>query len=63
MEEPFPEVDWLVDGLLPTDAVSLLTAAPKVGQSTLARALAVAVAEGQWLGRTTERGTVLHLAT
>ena len=62
--EPDAEVDWLVEGLLPADGISLLVAPPKVGKSTLARCLAVAVADGrgQWLGRTTKAGTVLHLA-
>ena len=51
--KPDPEVEWLVQGLLPADGLSLLVAPPKVGKSTLARCLAVAVADGRgwWLGR------------
>ena len=62
--EPDVEVDWLVEGLLPADGISLLVAPPKAGKSTLARCLAVAVADGRgrWLGRATKAGTVLHLA-
>ena len=62
--EPDAETDWLVEGLLPADGISLLVAPPKAGKSTLARCLAVAVAgsQGWWLGRATKTGTVLHLA-
>lgn len=61
--EPAREVDWLVDGLLPVDGLSLIVAAPKVGKSTLARCLAVATATGaEWLGRTVQPGAVVHLA-
>ena len=62
--EPDAEVDWLVDGLLPSDGISLLVAPPKVGKSTLVRCLAVTVADGRgwWLGRAVKAGTVLHLA-
>ena len=59
-----PSVDWLVDGLLPGNGLSLLVSKPKVGKSTLARCLAVAVASGggEWLGRTvTREGVVIHL--
>ena len=61
--KPDPEVEWLVQGLLPADGLSLLVAPPKVGKSTLARCLAVAVADGRgwWLGRPTTTGKVLHL--
>ena len=46
-------VDWLVEGLLPGDGISLLVAPPKVGKSTAARCLAAAVAGGDtnWIGR------------
>ena len=62
--EPDTEPEWLVEGLLPADGLSLLVAPPKAGKSTLARCLAVAVADGRgsWLGRATKVGTVLHLA-
>ena len=61
--EPAREVEWLVDGLLPVDGLSLLVAPPKVGKSTLARCLAVATGSGgEWLGRSVKRGAVIHLA-
>ena len=61
--EPAREVDWLVDGLLPVDGLSLLVAPPKAGKSTLARCLSVAIATGgEWLGRSVKRGDVVHLA-
>ena len=63
-EQPEPEVSWLVDGLLPQDGLSLIVAPPKAGKSTLVRCLAAVVSTGggEWLGRTTTGGTVLHLA-
>ena len=60
-----PDVDWLVDGLLPRDGLSLLLAPPKVGKSTLARGLAVATSgdRTKWLGKQiTHHGPVIHLA-
>jgi hypothetical protein len=55
-----PEPDWLVDGLIPTGGVVLLVARPKVGKSTLGRAVAVAVAQGKpVLGREVRQGPVL----
>ena len=63
-EAPPEADDWLVQGLLPVDGISLLVAPPKVGKSTLARTLAAAVAGGhtEWLGRSIGRiGPVIHL--
>jgi Mrp family chromosome partitioning ATPase len=55
--EPDEPENWLVDGLLPTGGLSVLVGKPKAGKSTLARALAVAVARGEpWLGRATFPG-------
>ena len=54
---------WLVDGVLPDGALSILGGAPKAGKSTLARELAVAVATGgTWLGRAVPTpGAVLYV--
>ena len=63
LAEPEEAVDWLVDGLLPSGGFSLLAAKPKVGKSTLARCLALAVARGEvFLGRATAKGPVIYLA-
>lgn len=60
--QPAEQTRWLVDGLLPTGGLSVLAARPKVGKSTLMRALAAAVARGQdFLGRVTARGMVFIL--
>lgn len=61
--EPDEAVEWLADGLLPAGGLSVLVGKPKAGKSTMARALAVAVARGEpWLGRVTSQGTVFYLA-
>ena len=60
-----PEVppDYLVDGLLVRGTVSALVAKPKVGKSTLARLLCLAVATGkEFLGRSTRQGACIYLA-
>jgi hypothetical protein len=63
MKEPDEQVSWLVDGLLPAGGLSLLAAKPKVGKSTLARCLALAVARGEeFLGRSVVSGPVIYLA-
>jgi len=63
MREPDALVSWLVEGVLPTDGLSLLAAKPKVGKSTLARCLALAVARGEeFLGRMVAQGPVIYLA-
>lgn len=54
---------WLVENHLPAGGDSLLVAKPKVGKSTLARCLALAVARGEnFLGRNTVQGSVFYLA-
>ena len=57
--------NWLLSDLLPADGLAMVTAFSKVGKSTLARCLAVAVADPnrtEFLGREVATGTVLHLA-
>lgn len=62
LNESFDGTRWLVDGLIPAEGDSLLVAKPKVGKSTLARAIAVAVAQGRpILGRNVAQGSVLYL--
>ena len=63
VSEPEEPVTWLVDGLLPAGGLSIAVAKPKVGKTTLARALGVAVAQGTpFLGRRTQAGPVLYVA-
>jgi hypothetical protein len=60
--EPEP-VSWLWDGLLPAEGLAMLSAAPKVGKSTLAYALAVAIAQGHpFLDYETMKSPVLIVA-
>ncbi len=63
MSIPDTDLDWLMDGVLPLAGMSLVSAAPKVGKSTLARCLALAVSRGmEFMGRATAKGTVLYVA-
>lgn len=58
-----PETEWLWEGVLPAGGLSLLVAKPKVGKTTLAFNLAVAVAGGEdFLGRKTKQSPVVYLA-
>jgi energy-coupling factor transporter ATP-binding protein EcfA2 len=58
-----PEPDWLVHGLIPAGGMALLVGRPKSGKSTLARALAVAIAQGRpFLGREVRGGPVLLIS-
>lgn len=60
--EPQPEVPWLVDGLLIKGGLSTLIAKPKIGKSTLAKTLVLAVSKGEdFLGMSTEKSKVLYL--
>ena len=60
MDAPQTDIDWLLDGVLPMGGMSLVTAAPKVGKTTFARCLALAVSRGaEFVGRSTVTGTVL----
>lgn len=63
LAEPEEAVSWLVQERLPSGGLSIMAAKPKVGKSTLARCLALAVAQGtDWLGFETTQGTVFYLA-
>jgi AAA domain/Bifunctional DNA primase/polymerase, N-terminal/Primase C terminal 1 (PriCT-1) len=58
-----PETEWLWDGILPAGGLSLLVAKPKVGKTTLAFNLALAVAGGRdFLGKKTKQSPVVYLA-
>jgi hypothetical protein len=63
LAETFSDQRWLVDGLIPREGATVIGAKPKVGKSTLARAVAVAVAQGRpILGRDVTQGRVLYLS-
>lgn len=63
LEEPEEETSWLVEERLPAGGTSALVAKPKVGKSTIARSLGLAVARGEpWLGWKSTQGTVFYLA-
>ena len=62
-EAPDDDVKWRVHDLLPCGGLSILSARPKAGKSTLARTGAMAVATGQpWLGREVAQAPVLVCA-
>ncbi|ARU43045.1 hypothetical protein CCB81_02325 [Armatimonadetes bacterium Uphvl-Ar2] len=57
------DFDWLVDGLIPAGDLTVISAKPKVGKSTLARAMCGAVSLGsEFLGRSCKQGAVAYLA-
>ncbi|HUV69758.1 MAG TPA: bifunctional DNA primase/polymerase [Terracidiphilus sp.] len=63
LSRPVVPVDWILRGRLAAGSVSLVVSKPKVGKSTLARNLALAIARGEpFLGWAVKRGTVLYLA-
>jgi hypothetical protein len=63
MQEPEEEISWLLADKLPAGGLSVLCAKPKVGKSTFARCLAVAVARGEpFLDSQTTKGSVIYLA-
>jgi len=63
LAEPEERVRWIADGLLIAGGLSLLAGKPKAGKSTLARALAVAVAHGTpFLDRPVTAGRVIYCA-
>jgi len=63
LNEPEEKVSWLLADKLPAGGISVLSAKPKVGKSTLARCLALAVATGRpFLGCATSQGPVIYLA-
>jgi hypothetical protein len=58
-----PDTEWLWEGILPAGGLSLLVAKPKVGKTTLAFNLALAVAGGRdFLGRKAKQSPVVYLA-
>ncbi len=63
LHEPEDLTAWVVADRIPASSVCLLVAKPKVGKTTAARHLAVAIARGEpWLGSACEQGTVWYMA-
>ena len=63
LAEPPEEHQFIWADILPTRGLSILASKPKVGKSTIARCLALAVARGEpFLGRATVQGPVVYLA-
>jgi hypothetical protein len=61
--EPEEHVAYVLDGKLPAGGLGLLSAKPKVGKSTFARGLCLAVARGEsFLDCATTQGPVIYLA-
>lgn len=62
MAEPGDDIAWLIEDLLPSGGLSMLASKPKVGKSTLARCMALAVARSErFLGHACQGGPVLYL--
>ncbi|MDQ3816468.1 MAG: AAA family ATPase [Acidobacteriota bacterium] len=62
LAEPEEEVAYVWDRTLPAGGISICAAKPKVGKSTLARNLAVAITRGEaFFGRATAKGKVIYL--
>ena len=63
LDEPDATTTYLLADKLPTGGLSVLSAKPKVGKSTMARCLAIAVARGEtFLDCATTQGPVIYLA-
>jgi len=63
LARPEVPVEYVLDGILVAGTVSEVIAKPKVGKSTLARNLSLAVSRGDdFLGRKTKQGEVIYLA-
>jgi hypothetical protein len=62
LSQPVTPVNWIWEQRLVTGSVSIVAAKPKVGKSTFARNLALAVARGQdFLDTKVKRGGVVYL--
>ena len=64
LEQIPDKLEFIVDGLLPTSALSLLSAKIKVGKSTFARGLAAAISgvRDKWMGREIINGKAIYVS-
>jgi RecA-family ATPase len=58
-----PEPSWLIEGILPANALGVLYGAPGVGKTFVALSIALSIAAGHsWCGKLTKSGSVLYVA-
>ncbi len=63
LDQPEEPIRWLVEDLLAAGSLTMLSAPPKAGKSTFARAMTMSVATGTpFLGKEVQQGSVLLLA-
>jgi hypothetical protein len=61
--EQLPEPCWLIEGILPEDALAVLYGKPETYKSFVALSMALSIAAGHdWCGRSTTAGAVLYIA-
>jgi hypothetical protein len=61
--EALPDLEWLVEGVLPKNALAILYGEPGCGKSFVALSMALANASDRpWLGRTTRQTETLYIA-
>jgi RecA/RadA recombinase len=57
------EPSWLIEGVLPANALGVLYGAPGVGKTFVALSMALSIAAGHsWCGKPTKSGSVLYVA-
>jgi hypothetical protein len=62
IDNPPPEMSWLVKDLIPARGLTIISGKPKHGKSTLVRQLAAAVSKGgKFLGRDVVQGPALYM--
>ncbi len=63
IDQPEEPIRWRVEDIMAAGSLTMLSAPPKAGKSTFARAMAMAVAKGQpFLGKQVTAGLVMYLA-
>lgn|GEM_PF-4268801 len=57
-----PQLEWIVEGLVPVGGITMLSAAPKAGKSNLALSMLIAISQGRpWLDMPTHPTKCLYL--